>query len=194
MGKFIVITGFDGSGTTTIAKELHKLDKESFFIQSPDDLFSASRSIIDTEVKKISEVAHYYFYLSNNILISEKIKKIKKQYPKSNIYCTRYFMDTVVSHKVQNVNAKLEYNNGIYDIEKPDFTFFLKLNEDSRQKRLKERGSQKSKLDKVLDCENIRDKFMSEFLKFKDLIFLDASKSIIEICQEIKLKMENNAR
>jgi len=186
MGKLIVITGLDGSGTTTIAKKLHEIDKKSFFIQSPHNNYSNCRKIIDTEVKQISEIAHYYFYLSSNIYISEKIKEIKEKYPEHNIYCTRYLMDTVVSHKVQNVNIELEYKNDIYDIIEPDFTFFLQLDENIRQKRIKNRNYEKSDLDKILDSNIIREKFIEEFSKYENIIYIDASKTIEEICKYIK--------
>jgi thymidylate kinase len=190
MGKLIVITGLDGSGTTTITKKLHELDKKSFFIQSPHDNYSNCRKIIDTEVKKVSEIAHYYFYLSNNIYISEKIKTIKEKYPEYNIYCTRYLLDTVVSHKVQNVNVELEYQNGIYKIIEPDFTFFLKLDENIRQKRIQNRNYEKSNLDKIIDDSIIRERFIKEFSKYKNLIYIDASKTIEEICIDIKSIIE----
>ena len=32
---FIVITGLDGSGTSTVGKELHKIDDESYLLKTP---------------------------------------------------------------------------------------------------------------------------------------------------------------
>ena len=188
MGKLIVITGLDGSGTTTIAKKLAELDKNSFFIQSPDTFYSSCRNYIDTKVKEISEIAHYYFYLSNNIFISEKIKMLKEDFPDHNIYCTRYLIDTVVSHSVQGLNIDLVYKNELYDILKPDFTFFLKLDEIYRQKRLNNR-EEKSTLDRVLDNESIRNKFLERFSLYEELIYIDASKSIEDICKDINFRI-----
>jgi len=186
MGKFIVITGLDGSGTTTIARKLAELDKNSFFIQSPDPIYSPCRNCIDTTVKEISEVSHYYFYLSNNIFISEKIKILKQKFPNYNIYCARYLIDTVVSHSVQGLNVDLVYKNELYDILKPDFTFFLKLDENNRQKRLNNR-QKKSVLDKILDNDSIRKKFLEKFALYdKELVYIDASQSVDKICDDIK--------
>ena len=58
---FIVITGLDGSGTSTVAKELNKIDKDSVLLKTPSIEFSG-RDIIDTEVRETSQMAHYLFY------------------------------------------------------------------------------------------------------------------------------------
>lgn len=50
---FIVITGLDGSGTSTIATKLHNLDKGSILLHTPSTEYD-SREMIDTSVYKTS--------------------------------------------------------------------------------------------------------------------------------------------
>lgn len=55
---FIVITGLDGSGTSTIAKELSKLDEGSVVLKTPSAEY-AGRDLIDSQVKGVSNVGHF---------------------------------------------------------------------------------------------------------------------------------------
>lgn len=159
---FIVITGLDGSGTSTVAENLHQIDKESILVRTPS-LEYANRDYIDSEVRKTSQLAHYLFYLSSVVYISEKIKK-NFDYKNKNVYCVRYLIDTIVSHKSSGLEVELEYEK--YDILKPDLTIFIKLNEETRQKRIKERGE--SQLDKLLDDPERRNTFYYNFSKLLD--------------------------
>lgn len=162
---FIVITGLDGSGTSTVAELLHEMDKDSILTRTPSAEYS-NREYIDGSVREISQKAHYLYYLSSVLYISDKMKK-ENMYKEKNVYCVRYLIDTVVSHRVSGLDVDLDYDT--YDILKPDLTIFVKLDENLRQKRITERG--KSKLDKVLDNEKKREEFNKNFdyfLKLED--------------------------
>lgn len=160
---FIVITGLDGSGTSTVAELLHKLDEKSTLTRTPSLEYS-NRENIDNSVREVSQMAHYLYYLSSVVYESEKIKK-EDNYKENNVYCVRYLIDTVVSHSVAGLDVKLDYET--YGILKPDLTIFVKLNEETRQKRITERG--KSILDKVLDDSEKRKKFNKKFDYFLSL-------------------------
>ena len=142
---FIVITGLDGSGTSSVAELLHSMDKNSIITRTPSFEYS-NREQVDNSVREVSQMAHYLYYLSSVVYESDKIKR-EGNYKENNVYCVRYLIDTVVSHSVAGLDVKLNYET--YDILKPDLTIFVKLNEETRQKRITERG--KSILDKVLD-------------------------------------------
>jgi hypothetical protein len=47
MGKFIVITGLDGTGTSTIAEACAKLDEGSSLFRTPDFPFLIDREVVD---------------------------------------------------------------------------------------------------------------------------------------------------
>ena len=185
---FIVITGLDGSGTSTIAKKLHEMDEGSILLRTPSVEY-ANRDYIDNEVREISQLAHYLFYLSSVVYISDKIRK-EFNYKKKNVYCVRYLIDTVVSHNSAGLNVELEYEK--YGILKPDLTIFIKLNEETRQKRIKERGE--TQLDKVLNNPERREAFYYNFSKYLDtdstIYFNNESNniesSVIMLFKEIK--------
>ena len=159
---FIVITGLDGSGTSTVAKYLHKLDEGSIIVRTPSIEYS-NRDYIDNDVRKTSQLAHYFFYLSSVVYISDKIRR-DFDYKNKNVYCVRYLIDTVVSHNVAGLKVGLDYEK--YGILKPDLTIFIKLDENTRQKRIKERGE--SQLDKLLNEQERRNAFYQNFSKFLD--------------------------
>ncbi len=71
---FIVITGLDGSGTSTIAEKLHKTDTGSYLFHTPGEIFSG-RKVIDKEAREVAQNAHYLYYLSSVVCLSDYIKK-----------------------------------------------------------------------------------------------------------------------
>lgn len=162
----IVITGLDGSGTSTIAEKLHKMDEGSYLFHTPSELYG-DRHSIDINVKDISPMAHYLYYLSSVVYLSDYIKK-NIDYQNHNVYCVRYLIDTVVSHRVSGLEVDLDYRK--YNILEPEVTIFVKLDESIRQERIMNRG--KSELDKVLDNENIRNQFLREFSFFSEKMIL----------------------
>lgn len=174
---FIVITGLDGSGTSTVAENLHKMDEGSLLVRTPSIEY-ANREYIDSEVRQTSQIAHYLYYLSSVVYMSEKIKR-EFDYKNQNVYCVRYLIDTVVSHNSAGLDVELEYEK--YGILKPDLTIFIKLNEETRQKRIKERGE--SQLDKLLNDPERRNSFYYNFSKFLDTsstVYFDNGKSDVE--------------
>ena len=156
---FIVITGLDGSGTSTIAKKLHELDKGSVLLKTPSIEYS-DREKIDTIVRKDSITAHFLYYLSSTVYMSDYIKK-NLDYKNKNVYCVRYLIDTVVSNRVAGIDVNLNYNIYGNQLLKPDITLFVTVDEVVRQERITARG--KSVLDKVLDDVQKREAFLSEF-------------------------------
>lgn len=187
---FIVITGLDGSGTSSVAELLHSMDKNSIITRTPSFEYS-NREQVDDSVREVSQMAHYLYYLSSVVYESDKIKS-EGNYKENNVYCVRYLIDTVVSHSVAGLDVKLDYET--YDILKPDLTIFVKLNEEIRQKRITERG--KSILDKVLDDSKKREQFNKKFDYFLSLengpiiVFnndsTDIQKSVKELFETIK--------
>lgn len=173
---FIVITGLDGSGTSTIAKKLHEVDEGSYLFHTPSEIY-ADREEIDLKVRKISQMAHYLYYLSSVSYMSDYIKK-NIDYKNNNIYCVRYLIDTVVSHRVAGLDVDLDYEK--YNILKPDMTIFVSLDETIRQERISKRG--KSLLDKILDTDTVRNAFLREFsnLAQESIVFDNGTENVEE--------------
>ena len=110
-----------------------------------------------------SPAAHYLFYLSSVVHASSQIEESLKT---RNVYCVRYLIDTVVSHRVAGLNVELQYECSYYTIKKPDVTLFVTIDEGVRQDRITRRG--KSDLDKVLDDPVQRARFLKEFERYSD--------------------------
>jgi thymidylate kinase len=91
-----------------------------------------------------------------------------------------------VSHRVAGLDVRLEYETGLYRILKPDITVFLHIEESLRQERITERG--KGFLDKTLDNESFREKFLKEFELLAEHFYKInvASKNVLEVVQEIR--------
>lgn len=104
----IVVTGLDGSGTSSIAQGLHELDKNSYLFKTPSREFS-DRDKIDEVVRKDSSVAHMLYYLSSTVYMSDYIKN-NCDYVNDNVYVVRYLIDTVVSNRVAGIPIDLDYN------------------------------------------------------------------------------------
>ena len=190
-GKFIVLTGLDGSGTSSVATELHRLDRGSNLLNSIITPYTLSRRQIDEVVQNVSPAAHYLFYLSAVVYASCLVDEALE---KGNVYCVRHLIDTVVSHRVAGLDVGLEYKTSLFRIPKPDFIIFLDVNEELRQERIDKRG--KGYLDKKLDDDGFRVHFIIEFLKLSDhFVRIDVgNKSIAEIAQEVRsiLKIDNS--
>ena len=181
---FIVITGLDGSGTSTVAEQFHKIDKESFLFHTPDEVYE--RKSIDSAVRDVSQWAHYLYYLSSVVYLSDYVRK-NIDYKKHNVYCVRYLIDTVVSHRVAGLNVDMDYER--YGIIRPDLTIFVQLDEKKRQDRIKSRG--KSLLDSCLDDESTRNAFLCEFEKqlTNKIIFNNENENISLQVEEIYYKI-----
>lgn len=156
---FIVITGLDGSGTSTVAEKLAERDNNSVILKTPSNEYG-DREIIDCKVRKYSPVGHFLYYLSSTVYMSDYIKA-NFDYKNNNVYCVRYLIDTFVSNKVAGIPVKFDYSVFGNELLKPDLTIFVGLDENVREKRITKRG--KSELDKVLDDSKVRNSFLEEF-------------------------------
>lgn len=57
----IVITGLDGSGTSTVAEKLHKMDEGSYLFHTPSEVYS-DRHSIDQDVYFLKRFRHPLAY------------------------------------------------------------------------------------------------------------------------------------
>jgi thymidylate kinase len=165
MAIFSVLTGLDGSGTSSIARLLSEHDKKSKLYESILVPFSNFREIIDSEILDNNIFSHFFFYLSALANTSELIKHDLDN--GFNVYCVRYLIDTIVSHRVHGMDIELSYSICTYNFVKPDFIFFLEVDEQKRQDRILTRLKGKNKLDKSLDDIIFRNKFLHEFKRYE---------------------------
>jgi thymidylate kinase len=176
---FIVFTGLDGSGTSTIAQKVSEMDKGSILLKTPSSEYR-DREIIDAEVRKYSTIGHFLYYLSSTVYMSDYIKA-NFDHKSKNIYCVRYLIDTYVSNKVAGLPLELDYEILGNKLLEPDLTVFVGIDEAVRETRITRRG--KSELDKVLDDSERRKAFLELFrntLDEKKTYFLDNSGNNLE--------------
>lgn len=162
-GKLIVITGLDGSGTSSLAEALCRRDPHGKLFKTPGGSFGEARELFDGEVRTLSPSAHYLYYLASVAYASDQIRELLNT---CNVYCVRYLIDTVISHRVAGMDLELIYEGMGYSIQKPNVTLFVNIDESIRQDRITVRG--KSGLDKVLDDHSIRSRFLAEFNRYSD--------------------------
>lgn len=191
----IVITGLDGSGTSTVGKELHKIDDGSYLLKMPSKEYTG-REIIDTEVRHESCVANMLYYLSSDVYMSDYIRN-NLDYKNKNVYLVRYLIDTVVSNRVAGIDMKMDYTIYGNELLVPDLTLFVYADEQTRQSRITSRG--KTELDAVLDDDEKRQMFLTEFKQClpENTIYVNNSSSdlketINKIYQNIKNIQNNN--
>ncbi|MGI9849332.1 dTMP kinase [Vibrio vulnificus] len=176
-GKFIVITGLDGSGTTSIGKILAEMDEEGYYLQTPAGVFSEHREQFTQELRESYPDAHYLYYLTSVVKASNDIKeKLKKH----NVYCVRYLIDTIVSHRTMGLDVELDYDLGFTSVIKPDLTLFIDIDERVRQRRITERG--KSILDKKLDDTDFRIRFKRQFERLSSHYTIIDNSTTLEAC------------
>ena len=168
MAIFSVLTGLDGSGTSTIAGLLSKHDTKAKLYESILTPFSDFRRFIDSETLNKNIYSHYFFYLSALANTSELIKHDLDN--GFNVYCVRYLIDTIVSHRVHGMDIELSYSICTYNFIKPDFILFLEVEEKKRQERILSRLKGKNKLDTALDDYGFRNKFLNEFKRYDNEI------------------------
>ena len=163
--KFIVFEGIDGSGKSTVSRYLAREIHAKLYTTPPPG-FKSTRRKFDSFVKLPSR---FLFYLSSVAYASEEIKKLLQ---KRHVVCDRYIASTLAYHKALGV--KLNWDLEQLNLVKPDFTFFLEINnEQERVRRLKERNFYTS-TDALLNDNEIREKLMNEYRKFP-MISIDTS-------------------
>ncbi|HEY4673018.1 MAG TPA: hypothetical protein VIH03_02515 [Nitrososphaerales archaeon] len=163
-GKFIVITGIDGSGKDFVVGHLKSTDPDAIIIKTPTEPFIPARLHVDEFALEVP-IAHYYFYLASVIHASNLVEKALGR---GNVYCVRYLLDTVVYHRAMGLSIELEYETALYRIQKPDCTFFLTVDDERvRQNRLKSRGKI-TVGDKIVNQEKLRRAILEEYGRYSN--------------------------
>lgn len=145
------------------------------------------------DIKKA--VANMLYYLSSDVYMSDYIRN-NLDYKNKNIYLVRYLIDTVVSNRVAGIDMKMDYTIYGNELLVPDLTLFVYTDEQTRQSRITSRG--KTELDAVLDDDEKRQMFLTEFKQClpENTIYVNNSSSdlketINKIYQNIK-NIQNN--
>jgi dTMP kinase len=181
LNKFIVIEGIDGVGKSTVGSLLAE-QIGAFFFQTPPNSFSSTRDIIDKSAKVNSR---FFFYLASVTYTSEIIQECLKEKP---VVCDRFIISTLGYHKSIGLNIEIDIQK--LNLQKPDFTFFLTIdNEIERQRRLKERNKFTS-VDALVDNLDFRERLIKEYLRFSMTCIDTSNLSALQVVERIRRKIK----
>ena len=160
---FIVIEGLDGVGKTTAAQMLAKSLNGEFFPWLHAPYNNAMPHIWGDE--RISEASKHIAFLAAFKHMSDVVSDFS--YHEKIIVADRYYFCSLAMHPPlsalrQEPPLKLDY--AALRLKKPDFAFYLDLNEQSRRHRLASRGEPLSPVEKILEentdfCRQVRSNY-----------------------------------
>jgi dTMP kinase len=147
---FIVIEGLDGVGKTTAARRLAaKLQGEFFpWLHAP---YRQALPLIWNE-ETVSEASKHLAFLAAFRHMSDIAGSAS--YRAKTIVTDRYYFCSLAMHQPLAALANetpLHFNSSVLACKKPDFAFYLALDEKSRRERLVERGEPLSPVELLLD-------------------------------------------
>lgn len=133
---FIVFEGVDGAGKSEISARVSK-KIDAMHLESPIGEFKKIRQYVDLN---LSDKGRFLFYLASNFDLS---KFIREQRVSKAIVCARYFHSTMIGYASrQGLNIEEFYECppiAFDDLEEPDITIFLYVNEAIQRTRIESR-------------------------------------------------------
>ena len=131
--EFIVFEGVDGSGKTTIARELAQ-QMGGIYMKTPGKSFEPAREYIDNGA---ATDAKLFFYLSSVFDASAQIQTTLESHP---VVCDRYIFSTIVPHAAYHGRDLEELEEELRPVTsrllQPDQTILLTVDEDEQLSRL----------------------------------------------------------
>lgn len=180
--RFIAIEGLDGSGKTTVARQLAKAIGAKPF-RTPPPGFTSARRFIDTTAQLNSR---FLFYLCSVTHASESVRKFLQS---GHVVCDRYVASTIAYHRSLGLSLAWDFDE--LNLVQPHFTFFLQItNEAERRRRISSRG-RITAADSLLEDTKLRKRLVKEFHKFSmievDTTYLTVDEVVSTIRQHIGL-------
>ncbi len=126
----IAFEGIDGAGKSEITKKLAERLNATLHKTPPEN----KRSEQDHINRTATDEEHYKYFVGACIDASEEIRRLLKS---SVVVLDRYWMTTVVYHRVMGIPARFE---DFKDIVMPDVTVYLTVTSEIQEKRFRIRG------------------------------------------------------
>lgn len=161
MNRLIVITGLDGTGTSTAGERL-AAHLGARLIHTPAEPFRQVREPIDRGPRDECPAAHYLFYLA--ALAHADVKLIRPALEHGDVVCVRHLIDTVVSHRAAGLSVELDYETPLFALRRPDRILLLTVDEAARRQRIAGRD-RCDHLDRALEDEVLRGRFLDEYAR-----------------------------
>lgn len=182
-GFLIAIEGIDGSGKSTIAKELVKflssLGYDAVLLKEPSDSIYGQK-IKEAEERLPPEEELRLFLLDREVDVKERILPALEK--GKIVVMDRYYYSNVAYQSARGIDAKkiLELNERI--APKPDLVIILDVSPETALKRI----SHRSKLT-VFENREYLEKVRENFLKIVDkkIIIINAERPIEEVKKEV---------
>lgn len=186
--QFIVFEGIDGAGTTTQSKLLaNYYQNQSFWDKEPTDGdFGKIIQKILKEKKEINPITLLQLFLADR---AEHQKIIKEKKQKEHVILDRYLLSSLAYQGLCFDQEDLYQLNA--NFTKPDIIFFMDIDPQEGLARKKEN---KELFEEVPILNKVREKYFTAIDLLQQqgwqIEFIDASKNIKDIHQEIIKKLE----
>ena len=147
----IVIEGLDGIGKTTTAKLLAQELNGQFFPWLHPPFKQALPYIWEND--SVSEASKHLAFLAAFKHMSDIADS--EPYRSETIVTDRYYFCSLAMHPpLAELSGErpLDFDRACLAFKKPDFTFYLELEEEIRRQRLSLRGAQLTPVEKLLDA------------------------------------------
>ena len=160
---FIVLEGVDGSGKTTVGKELSKRLGARFY-QTPSGFFRNCRDVVENW----HPMLRFFLYLSASIHSSFEISRILKENP---VVCDRYIYSTWTYHMVYGCKFLEHISLHWLPIRHPDTVYYLCVSKREREERI---SSRRNNTKKDMDSD-LLEKVDKVFKKLKILVQINTT-------------------
>lgn len=176
----VVIEGVDGAGKSETGKELAR-SRNGLFYPTPPPAYMARRHEIDAHA---TDEDHYRFYLEGVIAASKELEVLRAAHPV--IVVDRYWLTTVVYHRVMGIKASL---NDFPTIVQPDLTIYLIISPEMQMQRLTLRGMSAGDIRMLTRQSMIRKEYeaLLPTLAGKVVCIDTGEKTVGEVVQQILL-------
>lgn len=184
--KLIVFEGIDGVGKTTLSKLLRdELVNQGVKTIRYEDIeeknsgFNLIKPFIKTQVPIDSSLL---FYLASAIYKSRQIERLLKH---NWVICDRYVYSTLAYHKIRKAGLSPVLGIKKIPIRLPDFLFLIKVADNVRLNRIKNRLANNADDFKVKTNRNFTGKMEKEFEGFKPIIIDNSHLTPVDAMEKI---------
>ena len=199
-GRFIVLEGIDGSGTTTqsklITNYLFDKSKENHIFLTREPTYSQfglkARKLLK-EGKDPKENVLNFLYLFTKDREEHYKNQIKPNLEKGiHVICDRYELSTFAYQSTQGADKEQIYNgHRKLGIDHPDIYFILDVDPKIAMSRMKTRNDQKEVFEVLPFQTVLRHSYTKASDKYPNVRIVDASRSIEYVTSEIVKELQN---
>jgi len=179
MGKLIVFEGLDGTGKTTLSREVvSRLRVQGIPCVRYEDIEekqSAFNTIKDFVQTQCTVETSFFFYLASALHKSAKIRVLLES---SWVVCDRYIYSTIAHHLALGMSRTLIPHIDALPLVKPDYFFMMSVDEKTRLQRAEQRAGS--------TCEDKQEKYAKDsLLGKKEKVILSFSRIIRKTSGEL---------